>query len=366
MPWLLCYPPGLALLGLALFTLGWRGQRIDDHPWCRRCRFDLFGVTEPAACPECGSDLRPGASSPRGQRWRWRWGCRPIRIGQRRRNRVLIAAGLLLLLGSGGMGYGVVRHATAIGFNWNSLKPAWLLIAESRSSQKATVDRAFAEIDRRLTAKTLSPRVAARLIEHALNTQADPKIAWDARWGTFIELARDGSLRSDGDWTRYATQALASVKAEVYVKPSIAHPGQSIVGLLISGGRVGGPPLAPPPLLAVTPIVTPNTWMDSCHRLGPIEVELIEAWVGSFPLAFERFRAERDLNDPRLDRIAIGLLRMPDLAPGPVSIRARWRLRLLDACSSRRIWAEEVREFDVVGQAGPRGIEHLPRSSQGP
>jgi hypothetical protein len=44
------------LAGLILLVLGVRGWRIDDHPVCRRCRFDLVGVY-PAigACPECGA-----------------------------------------------------------------------------------------------------------------------------------------------------------------------------------------------------------------------------------------------------------------------------------------------------------------------
>lgn len=46
---------GLAALGLALFWRGWRGRRIDNHPWCRKCRFDLKGLWPGAArCPECG------------------------------------------------------------------------------------------------------------------------------------------------------------------------------------------------------------------------------------------------------------------------------------------------------------------------
>jgi hypothetical protein len=44
-------------LGLILLIIGLRGWRIDDHPWCRKCRYDLSGLDEPAACPECGADL---------------------------------------------------------------------------------------------------------------------------------------------------------------------------------------------------------------------------------------------------------------------------------------------------------------------
>jgi len=46
------------LIGVSVFWRGWRGRRIDNHPWCRKCRFDLHGLWPGAArCPECGIDL---------------------------------------------------------------------------------------------------------------------------------------------------------------------------------------------------------------------------------------------------------------------------------------------------------------------
>ncbi len=48
----------VSLIGLILFIRCWRGKRIDDHPLCRRCRYDLIGTPEPRkTCPECGTDL---------------------------------------------------------------------------------------------------------------------------------------------------------------------------------------------------------------------------------------------------------------------------------------------------------------------
>src|SRR5436853_590542 len=45
----------LAAAGAGLLWVGWRGKRIDDHPICRKCGFDLFNKpAESKVCPECG------------------------------------------------------------------------------------------------------------------------------------------------------------------------------------------------------------------------------------------------------------------------------------------------------------------------
>src|SRR5437763_472271 len=55
---LLILPIALALLWFAL-----RGHKIDSHPLCRKCKFDLYNKPLAAdRCPECGADLqKPGA-----------------------------------------------------------------------------------------------------------------------------------------------------------------------------------------------------------------------------------------------------------------------------------------------------------------
>src|SRR5437867_4481083 len=69
----------LALLAAALLWLGVRGRAVDDHPHCRRCGYDLFGLAAGGAggvCPECGANLRQRGA---------------VRVGVRRRRRGLIA-----------------------------------------------------------------------------------------------------------------------------------------------------------------------------------------------------------------------------------------------------------------------------------
>lgn len=75
----------LLAAGGILVVRGWRGKRLDDHPVCSRCRFDLHGLpidADEAACPECGVTLDK----------------HPPRIGRRRRSPARIVAGTVLLL----------------------------------------------------------------------------------------------------------------------------------------------------------------------------------------------------------------------------------------------------------------------------
>src|SRR6478609_1146078 len=86
--WVTCLLAALPLLGVVLLVVGIRGRRIDDHPTCSKCGFDLIGLGQSAACPECGSPLdRKGA----------------IRQGQRAARRGLVIAGLMSLLVSAGI-----------------------------------------------------------------------------------------------------------------------------------------------------------------------------------------------------------------------------------------------------------------------
>src|SRR5437762_1185999 len=108
-------------MGTACLLAGLRGRRIDDHPVCRRCRFDLIGVYPSSAamarCPECGADL--------GHR-------RAVRIGQRRRRKLAVSLGVGLLLAVSGVG-AVLGWSAAKGPAMNPYKPSWWLEAEAKT-----------------------------------------------------------------------------------------------------------------------------------------------------------------------------------------------------------------------------------------
>src|SRR3954452_1890745 len=67
-PWLIVSMALLAASAL-LVLIALRGQRVNDHPICRRCGFDLFGKpAESTVCSECGADLNRRRAVRVGQR----------------------------------------------------------------------------------------------------------------------------------------------------------------------------------------------------------------------------------------------------------------------------------------------------------
>ena len=193
----------VVLGGCTLILIGRRGRRIDDHPVCRRCGYDLTGLpTERDKCPECGSDLRRP---------------RAVRRGRRERRGIFVAIGLLLLLpGVGGLIYSG-RNAAAE-FEWQRHKPVWWLLAESRSSVASRRQEAVDELLWRLERDELSDARIAKVADRALATQADPSEPWLPRWGTFVETAHARQKISAEKWRQYALRA---VTLTVRVRPKV-------------------------------------------------------------------------------------------------------------------------------------------------
>ena len=87
----------VVLIGMCLLAVGLRGRRVNDHPVCRRCKFDLVGLYPDAGrCPECGAPLS-GRAVRRGVRM-----YRPLLAG---------TGGALCLLGVAIGGAGLVVTA---------------------------------------------------------------------------------------------------------------------------------------------------------------------------------------------------------------------------------------------------------------
>jgi hypothetical protein len=113
------------IVATALLILGLRGRRIDDHPLCRRCGFDLVGLPRTSTvCSECGTDLSAK---------------RAIRTGHRVRRGPMMAMSIALLIPSL-LWIGIVGYAAAGGADWMSCKPVWLLLRDAQSDNASMAE----------------------------------------------------------------------------------------------------------------------------------------------------------------------------------------------------------------------------------
>ena len=183
------------VVGLALVILGRRGRRTDDHPLCRRCRFDLTGRPADAErrCPECGADLEPprativghppaaggGAGDRRG----------PVHIGGSRRRGADLGTGEPDQLDA--VRAGQLSHASGN-------------IGEACRD----ADLPLAELSRRYAVGRLSVEQQDALTDAALAYQADGDKPWDSAWGDVLERGRAAGRLSDARWERYVSGSI--------------------------------------------------------------------------------------------------------------------------------------------------------------
>ncbi|MFG0330810.1 MAG: hypothetical protein ACF8PN_13050 [Phycisphaerales bacterium] len=183
------------VIGTLALAVGLVGRRINDHPICRRCRYDLVGVNESSVgrCPECGADL----SAPKA-----------IRVGARRRRiwPLSIGAGLLAVAIACGVAWSV---AGARGFDWNTVKPDWWLVFDLNSGVDATRNAAITHLFDRLGEDRLSERTIQRVVARGLEAQADLSRTWPVEWGDLIEVLQMTERLRPADFERYTRQLYA-------------------------------------------------------------------------------------------------------------------------------------------------------------
>ncbi len=209
------------VLGVVLVALGIRGKRINRHPSCRDCGFDLSGtLPDGVTCPECGAGLkRPKA----------------VREGQRRRMWIVTTVGALLVL-LPVSGIGIATYAVLTGANLNQYKPVGLLLWETKGSNAQTLEAAAEEFTRRRQAGTLDPSVTSRIVDAALDIQNDPDRPWTTEWGDFIEMVDLDGNASKEQMQRFRDQC---VTLECEVRPNI-RPGEPLpIKFSNSGTRLG-------------------------------------------------------------------------------------------------------------------------------
>src|SRR5262245_14936434 len=121
---------GVTALGAWMIYRGRRGVRIDEHPICSHCGFDLIGRPEGVnRCSECGADLLAPSA---------------IRVGHRQRRVGLMLSGAGLVLFSVGLMMAIILASTQT-IDWRSKMPVWWLMRELSSADAATVDAASKE-----------------------------------------------------------------------------------------------------------------------------------------------------------------------------------------------------------------------------
>lgn len=188
--WIAVAAGGVGLVvAIVLFVLGRRGRRVDDHPLCRRCGYDLIGTPGAERCPECGGALTT------------------VRHGNRRPRIGLVWAAIALLLVSLIItGYGGNRVVREV--DWQRVKPQWWLRHDLASTNANQRDSAEAELRRRYSEHKLSPESTRALIESMLARQADPAGTWSSSHdGDYLYDLRQIGLVSDEQWIRFHLHA---------------------------------------------------------------------------------------------------------------------------------------------------------------
>jgi hypothetical protein len=291
---LLAGPAAAFVLSAVLLVVALRGRRVDDHPICRKCGFDLFGKPEGATvCSECGADLtRQGA----------------VRIGRREKRRRLIGVALPVLIVCtawlGLLGWGASR-----GTDWNKHKPVWWLMRDARGPDAAARDAALRELARRLTDGKLTPQRVDALVDLALDVQGDRSRPWADGWGEVVGAARDAGKLSPEKWRRYARQG---VEVKLETRPTLRR-GDVLVFML----NPAGPRLAPG------------------HSFG-LEYERGPMRVGDWPLEERGYGSVHHLIRGRSSYGFSKRITVPDraalaaLADGSQTLRLTVRLRIAD------------------------------------
>lgn len=174
---------GVLVVGVLLMWVGWRGRRLNRHPMCRDCGFDLDGAYPAVVtCPECGAGLRRA---------------RGVRVGARRRMMSLVAVGgLMVVLALAPLGATI--YATMTGANINPSKPTWLLLVESKWVNGNAGDLVANELLDRMVTKKIAVAGYGPLVEAALARQADQSLNWCDAWGDIVERASmDGTITAE-------------------------------------------------------------------------------------------------------------------------------------------------------------------------
>lgn len=202
-------------LGLAILVVGVRGARIDDHPICRKCRFDLFGLDIAyATCPECGTPVTLDE----------------LRVGNVKRSPALIGVGVVLTVpGLLGLAILVASPRALV----NKLPSDPLIWLATTSGDPTSVG----ELATRMTNNSLARGQADRLVQDALRRQTEHRSRWNVDWGNIVDEAILRDWLSASEVEAYLRQATA---IDMFL-PIRANSGSSVQPKFMFVGPIATP-----------------------------------------------------------------------------------------------------------------------------
>ncbi len=238
-----------SVAGAVLLAFGLRGRKVDDFPYCRKCRYNLTGLTS-ERCPECGS-LTADVG---------------VVMGRRQRRRKLIVAGLVLFMPSAAVLIGA-QTQWARSVNWYQKLPTWWVLHDARSTSEARALRAFQELGRRAEIANLTGKDQEALAEIMLghfmrrtspfdpsNEIEDAAAIWidDALERSRLSASQKEQVYARRSWVVWRARPVASLEIGIPIELGVTEyvygDGLGAVEAQVSVDQVsmsidGGPPV---------------------------------------------------------------------------------------------------------------------------
>ncbi|MAX26361.1 MAG: hypothetical protein CMJ19_17860 [Phycisphaeraceae bacterium] len=204
-----------AIIGLPLLIVGSRllfialyRVRHGNQPHCRKCDYQLTGMTtEQTCCPECGGNLRSAKA---------------IVKGTRQTNNPLIFTSIIMVLIASGL-LGKSAHVFHTTNQWIKYKPTAWLINDAIREFNGPVKRNTKELITRYTNLKISDDRLAELSEKTVKLQTQSITSWkkNAFWPMILDSLVEDRLLTQQQMQHLITK---NFTLELMAKPT--HPRQ--------------------------------------------------------------------------------------------------------------------------------------------
>jgi hypothetical protein len=198
-------PLSSAAIAAVVTLWAWRGRKLNDHPACRRCGYDLSGHPSYAGrCSECGADL--------SRRRARRIGVRAPRIG---------VATISVIVFMGAAAFACMRGVNVLRGLAAHDKPNWWLLVDANHTAPAVRTVALDELVIRSRADALTPRQERELIDRLLVAQPySAAHRWGRGWSEALMRSRQKGRVTNVQWEQFWRQML---RFPSRVRPGVAR-----------------------------------------------------------------------------------------------------------------------------------------------